>query len=49
VSISSVGAGLRVSIAPHYQMRLDLAHVTRGFGDRRRGEDHVHFSVGVAY
>ena len=49
VSIASVGAGLRVAIPPHYQLRLDLAHVTRGFGDRPRGDDHVHFSLGIAY
>ena len=49
VSIASVGAGLRVAIPPHYQLRLDLAHVTRGFGERRRGDDHVHFSLGIAY
>ncbi|HEX2540689.1 MAG TPA: ShlB/FhaC/HecB family hemolysin secretion/activation protein [Caldimonas sp.] len=48
-SIASVGAGLRVSIPPHWQMRLDLAHVTRGFGERPRGHEHLHFSLGVAY
>lgn len=49
VSIASVGAGMRLSIAPHYQVRADFAHVTRGTGTRPRGDESVHFSVGVAY
>ncbi len=49
ISIASVGAGLRVSLPPHWQLRLDLAHVARGNGERRRGDRHLHFSLGVAY
>ena len=48
-SIGSVGAGLRLSIAPSMNARLDLAHVTRGVGSRVRGDERAHFSVGVVH
>jgi hemolysin activation/secretion protein len=48
-SIASVGVGLRLAMAPSTTARVDLAHVLRGAGVRARGEDSVHFSVGVAY
>ena len=48
-NIASIGAGLRVTIAPRATARLDLAHVLRGAGLRVRGDERAHFSLGVAY
>lgn len=49
VSISSIGAGLRLTIAPHATFRTDVAHVIRGTASRPRGDESLHFSIGVAY
>jgi len=48
-TIASFGAGLRMALAPSTTARLDFAHVTRGAGIRPRGDERVHFGVGVAY
>ena len=47
--IASVGAGLRLSFAPLITARLDVARVTRGAGGQVRGDERLHFSIGVAY
>lgn len=47
--ISSLGAGLRATIAPAWQVRLDAAHVMNGGTVRRRGDERIHFSIGYAY
>ncbi len=47
--ISSVGVGLRLSIAPSTTARIDLARVLGGGGIRVHGEERAHFSLGVAY
>ena len=49
VGIASFGAGLRLTIAPHATLRVDVAHVIRGIASRPRGDESVHFSIGVAY
>lgn len=49
VSIASFGIGIRLSVAPHATLRLDLAHVMRGTSSRVRGTDGLHFSIGIAY
>lgn len=48
-SIASIGAGLRMSLAPHYNLRIDAAHITHGSAANPRSADSVHFSVGIAY
>ena len=48
-NIASVGVGVRISIAPSATARLDVAHVLRGAGVRPRGDESVHFSIGLAY
>ncbi|MEO6363088.1 MAG: ShlB/FhaC/HecB family hemolysin secretion/activation protein [Caldimonas sp.] len=47
--IASVGAGVRVALAPHISFRADLAHILRGATARQRGREALHFSLGVAY
>ena len=49
VIIASVGAGLRPSLAPHFNLRVDAAHVARGTAAHPRGDESVHFTIGVAY
>lgn len=48
-SIASVGAGVRLALAPRATLRIDVAHVLRGGGSRSRGSESVHFSAGVAF
>ena len=47
--VSSVGVGIRVSLAPSWQLRVDAAHVTQGAGSRPRGDERLHSSIGYAY
>jgi hemolysin activation/secretion protein len=47
--ISSVGAGLRVTVAPSWRVRVDAARVIQGGGVRARGDKRLDFSVGYAY
>lgn len=47
--IASVGAGVRVALAPHVSLRADVAHILRGATARQRGREAVHFSLGLAY
>ena len=47
--ISSVGAGIRLSLPPSWQLRVDAAHVTQGAGSRPRGDERLHGSIGYAY
>jgi hemolysin activation/secretion protein len=47
--ISSVGAGLRVSVAPSWRVRVDAARVIQGGGVRARGDKRLDFSIGYAY
>ena len=47
--ISSLGVGLRATVAPAWQVRLDAAHVMHGAAVRRRGDERIHFSIGYAY
>ncbi len=47
--ISSVGVGLRLAIAPSWNVRLNAAHVTEGAGVRPRGDERLHVSVVYAY
>ncbi len=47
--ISSVGAGLRLSLPPSWSVRLDLARVTQGTDTRPRGDDRILFGIGYAY
>jgi hemolysin activation/secretion protein len=48
-SIASVGAGVRLALAPRATLRIDVAHVLRGAGSRSRGSESVHFSAGIAF
>ena len=48
-TIASAGIGLRVAIAPRYNLRVDVARVARGAGRQRAGDESVNFSVAVAY
>lgn len=47
--LSSFGVGLRATVAPAWQLRLDAAHVLRGTTERPRGSERIHFSIGYAY
>ncbi|MEO5882820.1 MAG: ShlB/FhaC/HecB family hemolysin secretion/activation protein [Caldimonas sp.] len=47
--IASVGAGLRLSLAPSWNLRLDLSRVAQGTDAHPRGSDHIGFSLGYAY
>lgn len=47
--IASVGAGLRLSVAPSWHVRVDAARVTQGTATRPRGAERLHFSLGFAY
>jgi hemolysin activation/secretion protein len=46
--ISSLGVGLRATVAPAWQMRLDAAHVMHGAAVRPRGDERIRFSIGYA-
>ncbi|MGZ5131580.1 MAG: ShlB/FhaC/HecB family hemolysin secretion/activation protein [Caldimonas sp.] len=48
-TISSLGVGLRATIASAWQLRLDAAHVMQGATVRPRGDERLHFSIGYAY
>jgi hemolysin activation/secretion protein len=48
VSISSFGAGLRLTIAPRAPLRHHAAPVIRGTASRPRGTETLHFSLGIA-
>ena len=47
--ISSVGVGLRLSLPPSWNLRVDAAHVTLGTASRPRGDDRLLFSIGYAH
>ena len=47
--LSSLGAGLHVTVAPAWQLRVDAAHVMSGTAVRPRGSERIHFSIGYAY
>ena len=47
--IASAGAGLRLSLPPSWNLRVDLSRVAQGTEARPRGSDRIGFSVGYAY
>jgi hemolysin activation/secretion protein len=47
--ISSFGAGVRVSVAPSWRVRVDAANVVQGAGVQAPGDKRVDFSVGYVY
>ncbi len=47
--LSSLGTGLRMTVASTWQLRVDAAHVMRGTAERPRGSERIHFSIGYAY
>jgi hemolysin activation/secretion protein len=46
---ATAGVGVRVSMAPAWNLRADAAHVTHGAGATPRGTERVHFSLGFVY
>jgi hemolysin activation/secretion protein len=47
--IASVGAGLRLSLPPSWNLRVDVSRVAQGTDARPRGSDRIGFSLGYAY
>ena len=47
--IASAGAGLRLSLPPSWNLRVDLSRVAQGTEARPRGSDRIGFSIGYAY
>jgi hemolysin activation/secretion protein len=47
--LSSVGAGLRLTVAPSWRVRVDAARVIEGGGVQERGAKRLDFSVGYVY
>ncbi len=47
--IASAGVGLRLSVAPSWNLRFDVAHVLKGSGLHPSHDDRVHFSLGYAW
>ena len=47
--IASVGAGLRLSFPPSWNLRVDVSRVAQGTDARPRGSDRIGFSLGYAW
>ena len=47
--IASVGAGLRLSLPPSWNVRVDVSRVAQGTDTRPRGSERIGFSIGYAY
>ena len=47
--IASAGAGLRLSLPPSWNLRVDVSRVAQGTEARPRGSDRIGFSIGYAY
>lgn len=48
-SLASVGAGLRFSYKKNLSLRLDLASVIDPAGTQKRGDNMIHFNMGLIY
>ena len=47
--IASAGVGLRLTMRPSWNLRVDVSRVAEGTDSRPRGSEKVGFGVGYAY